>query len=59
MKAFPVQDAFATNTDRGMDLRDYFAAAFLTNTWCEGKIPEDAAKAAYAYADALMKERVK
>jgi hypothetical protein len=54
MKAFPVQFMH-----EGMDLRDYFAAAFLTNTWCEGKIPEDAAKAAYAYADALMKEREK
>ena len=51
MKAYP------NHRSEGMDLRDYFAAAFLTNTWCEGKTPEDAAKAAYAYADALMKER--
>jgi hypothetical protein len=63
MKAFPTTaqtwDIHNGRDLSGMDLRDYFAAAFLTNTWCEGKIPEDAAKAAYAYADALMKERVK
>jgi len=58
MYAFPSGHNPKTGTqESGMTLRDYFAAAFLTNTWCEGKIPEDAAKAAYAYADALMKAR--
>jgi hypothetical protein len=55
MYAFPSGHNPKTGTqESGMTLRDYFAAAFLSNNWCCGKTPEDAAIAAYAYADALM-----
>ena len=58
MYAYPSGHNPKTGTqESGMKLRDYFAAAFLSNKWCDGKIPEDAAKAAYAYADAMMKAR--
>ncbi len=61
MKAFPVQDAFATNTDRGMDLRDYFAAkamqSLIWNQDVDLDSKEDVAEVAYAYADEMMKAR--
>jgi hypothetical protein len=71
MKAFPlpsltVKDngivlAF-TVENPGMDLRDYFAAKTipsLVKTF-ENHIttPDDVAKLAYKYADAMMKERI-
>jgi hypothetical protein len=63
MKAFPVQDAFATNTDRGMDLRDYFAAqamqSLLWNPDANLDSKDDVCTAAYEYADEMMKARTK
>jgi hypothetical protein len=61
MKAFPVQDKFATNTDRGMDLRDYFAAqamqSLLWNPDANLDSKDDVCTAAYEYADEMMKAR--
>jgi hypothetical protein len=42
----------------GMTLRDYFAANALQVT-CEDYMPTEAAKLAYDYADAMLKERLK
>jgi hypothetical protein len=52
MKAFP------NNRSEGMDLRDYFAAVALSSI-CELEPPISAARAAYEYADAMIKEREK
>jgi hypothetical protein len=69
MKAFPIQDAYATNTEPGMDLRDYFAAQALTGAqiWdavLNGKNSvlakngvKQLAEVAYAIADAMMEAR--
>jgi hypothetical protein len=58
MKAFPV----ITNSgihERGMNLRDYFAAqAMLKMTWNKGDDDIDAADC-YKIADAMMKAREK
>jgi hypothetical protein len=45
--------------DRGMTLRDYFAAAALTAvvTRTNASSPENIATAAYTVADAMLKER--
>jgi hypothetical protein len=48
--AFPVQYV------PGMTLRDYFASAALTGL-VANSIPTGAAKEAYEYADAMLKER--
>jgi hypothetical protein len=60
--AFPLIGEVNTNSDerfavwnRGMTLRDYFAAAALSA--CESYHPEDIAKEVYAVADAMIKER--
>jgi hypothetical protein len=50
MKAFP------NHRSEGMDLRDYFAAVALSSI-CELEPPISAARAAYEYADAMIKER--
>jgi hypothetical protein len=42
----------------GMTIRDYFAANALQVT-CEDYMPTEAAKLAYDYADAMLKERLK
>jgi hypothetical protein len=52
MKAFP------NHRSEGMDLRDYFAAVALVSL-CESEPPTGAARAAYEYADAMIKEREK
>ena len=64
MKAFPVQNAYELNTDRGMDLRDYFAAAalqgFIAGCYAgnnAGFTVEGNVFAAYEYADAMMRAR--
>jgi hypothetical protein len=67
MKAFPRNIQFYNGTvrgdwiDDGMELRDYFAAKAmpsLVKTF-ENHIttPDDVAKLAYKYADAMMKAR--
>ena len=64
MKAFPTEHPIAGMMDLksdGMDLRDYFAAKAipsLVKTF-ENHIttPDDVAKLAYKYADAMMKAR--
>ena len=61
--AFPVQDAYSVSTDRGMTLRDYFAAkamqAFLDQVgWkSDQKWFDEIAEGAYRQADAMMKAR--
>lgn len=71
MKAFPQLDTqcYDQFRDKGMDLRDYFAAkamqgmlAYSTNNemsgnWSNNASSETVAKEAYEYADAMMKAR--
>ncbi len=56
MKAFPNGLVYGREIDNGMDLRDYFAAVALSVS-CGCSNPENAAKEAYEYADAMMKVR--
>jgi len=60
MKAFP-HKVMSAEQGQGMDLRDYFAAKTvpsLVKTF-ENYVttPDDVAKLAYQYADAMMKAR--
>ena len=56
MKAFP--SAEETRTDRGMDLRDYFAAKAMQSLIQVLQTgPVDTARNAYFMADAMMKAR--
>lgn len=68
--AFPIQDAYSMSTERGMTLRDYFAAQALTGAqiWdavLNGKEAhfsngvDKLAEVAYAVADAMLEERNK
>lgn len=50
-------DSQSMSVGYGMDLRDYFASAFLANKWCACENVEDTAKNAYKVADAMMKAR--
>lgn len=52
MKAYP------NHRSEGMDLRDYFASVALVSL-CELEGPITAARVAYEYADAMIKEREK
>jgi hypothetical protein len=54
MKAFP-----NVTNEKGMDLRDYFAAKAMQSFWAGAYdlYPGEAAKKAYQVADAMMKER--
>ena len=61
MKAFPQRVSNEYQVEHGMDLRDYFAAQAipsLVKTF-ENHIttPDDVAKLAYKYADAMMEAR--
>jgi hypothetical protein len=61
MKDMPKTELFNTFAIKGMDLRDYFAAKAipsLVKTF-ENHIttPDDVAKLAYKYADAMMEAR--
>jgi hypothetical protein len=60
MKAFPLSFQWDENhkQNNGMDLRDYFAAVALSVS-CGCSNPENAAKEAYEYADAMMEAREK
>ena len=54
--------AFPSNTDLGMTLRDYFAASFITSgvvfkTLSSGSTTDEVAAQAYALADAMLKAR--
>lgn len=57
--AFPVQDAYSVSTERGMNLRDYFAAKAmqaLIHVQVKTKQQQTAA-AAYEWADEMLKAR--
>ena len=55
MKAFPDPN---NTQSHGMDLRDWFAGLALPVIMPDNRAyPMDAAKAAYQFADAMMKER--
>lgn len=61
--AFPVQDAYSMSTERGMTLRDYFAAKAMQgfaamDDDCFSSV-EKMAEMSYKWADAMMKERNK
>ena len=54
--------AFPSNTDLGMTLRDYFAASFITSgvvfkTLSSGSTTDEVAAQAYSLADAMLKAR--
>lgn len=60
--AFPVQDAYSMSTDRGMTLRDYFAAKAMQGfaAYIGPSMTFDSrAKTAYEWADAMLKARDK
>ena len=52
--AFPAR--VALDNERGMTLRDYFAAKVLVSA-CEDNGPKEAAELSYLYADAMLKAR--
>ena len=54
--AFPVPDIDGSAVAEGMTLRDYFAAKVL-NVSCEDHLPNEAARIAYEYADAMLRAR--
>ena len=58
MKAFPwsIDNGESVRGEKGMDLRDYFAAAALISV-AHLRDYKDKAHAAYQLADAMMKER--
>lgn len=62
MKAFPhtydkiVDGHVATNTNYGMDLRDWFAGLAL-QTFLDKYYPDTSVKKSYEVADAMMKAR--
>lgn len=68
----PIADIYGNDVSSGMTLRDYFAAAALPSildesyrmsrdarAQIEGGIPALAAKFAYEFADAMLKERTR
>jgi hypothetical protein len=67
--AFPVQDAYSMSTDRGMTLRDYFAAKAMQGLIASPRMPAPAhhggtdvtdsmvADLSYKMADAMIKAR--
>lgn len=55
--AFPSGGIGGYELARGMHLRDWFAGQVLQDL--SGMSPEEAAEAAYEYADAMLAERVK
>ena len=58
MKAFPysIDNGVSVKGEKGMDLRDYFAAAALVSV-THLNHQKDIARAAYAIADAMMEAR--
>ena len=61
MKAFPINSTDGENfyTNTGMDLRDYFASHFISNSGIPFNKEKflDHAKDAYKWADAMMEAR--
>jgi hypothetical protein len=63
--AFPVQSVYIEDQEtnsRGMTLRDYFAASFVSSghvfkSISDGNTPELVAEQAYRMADAMLKAR--
>ena len=61
--AFPVTDAYTVSTERGMTLRDYFAARALQNfrdqigSQSDQEWFDKVADGAYRMADAMLKAR--
>ena len=57
MRAFPSPYNHLSGViEPGMDLRDYFAAVAL-QTACKDYGPQEAAKLAYQFADAMLEAR--
>jgi hypothetical protein len=61
MKAFPNKevDAYGATKEKGMDLRDYFAAQAMQRLVDLVTHPKDVARNAYIIADAMMEARIK
>ena len=59
MKAFPHDTEFLNDYERGMDLRDYFAAKAMQSMYPIHREASNAIICKYAYklADAMMKAR--
>ena len=59
--AFPLSGDWSQIKEKGMTLRDYFAAKALQGIYAKGNFPTgimiDTAKEAYEMADAMMKAR--
>ena len=51
--------AFPTEHHQGLTMRDYFAAKAMQGLCVNSTVSQDMAKAAYAMADAMLKERDK
>ena len=58
MKAFPSNYTKTEVTETGMELRDYFAAKALPTLFGAAGGVDETVKAAYMWADAMMKARV-
>jgi hypothetical protein len=59
--AFPLNGDWSQIKDKGMTLRDYFAAKAMQGMYANGSFPTgimfDTAKEAYEMADAMLKAR--
>jgi len=60
--AFPVIGDWSQIKDKGMTLRDYFAARAMQGMFASGNLPrsienDEVAEVAYRMADAMMKAR--
>ena len=55
--AFPLSGDWSQIKEKGMTLRDYFAAKAMQGILFEGLPPEETAKNAYEMADAMLKAR--
>lgn len=57
--AFPCWDEDGQSIEKGLTMRDYFAAKALSNTYMGVNHEDESAKRAYKMADAMLKEREK
>lgn len=57
--AFPYYNDDGYSSEKGLMMRDYFAAKVLVNTYMGVNHEDESAKRAYKMADAMLKEREK
>jgi len=56
---YPHYDKSDEHLEKGLTMRDYFAAKALANTYMGANHEEESAKRAYKMADAMLREREK